>query len=376
MSEPDHNEAFLYVGIDAHQDTLAVAVLPERAETPEPIVTLPNRAPTLRRWFRRLADRAPATAVYEAGCLGFSLQRLIEKAGVPCLVAAPSHLPKLPGDHRKTDRIDARRLASFLRAGQIVAVTPPSRETEALRGLTRARQSLREDVVRQKHRILKFLGIRGFVYREGMRWTAKHLRWLRDLDLGLDDDRDTLDFLLDEYEQRANALALLDQRIERRAQRPDVEERVRSLLAFRGIRTLTALSVIAELGDPRRFPNARKVSAYCGITPSEYSSGMRIKRGPITRSGNARLRRLLVEAVQHYARPYPPNSTVLARRARAPKHARSLAQEADRRLRRRYRLLARRKHTNVAKTAVARELIGFLWAALVGLETRAKTPES
>jgi len=358
----------LYVGIDAHQETLSIAVLEASAKESEAVVTLPNRPTTIRRWFRRLGERGFVVATYEAGCLGFVLYRLLSSLGVHCVVAAPSHLPKIPGDHRKTDRIDARRLASFLRAGQIVSVSPPTPEIEALRGLTRARQAVREDLIRSRHRVSKFLLLRGQVYRDGQNWTAKHLRWLRDLALPLDEDRKTLDFLLDELEQRQTSLGLLDQRIERRAEQPDIEEAVRCLRAFRGVDTLTAVSVVAELGDPRRFRSARQVAAYCGIVPSEHSSGLKVKRGAITRAGNARLRRLLVEAVQHYARPFPVNSAVLARRARAPERAQSIAATAERRLRARYRSLAARKHTNVAKTAVARELVGFLWAALMPAE--------
>lgn len=355
----------LYVGIDAHQETLAIAVLEEYAHECEQIVTLPNRLPSIRKWFRRLTERGFVVATYEAGCLGFVLYRVLSSLGVHCVVAAPSHLPKIPGDRRKTDRIDARRLASFLRAGQIVSVSPPTPEIEALRGLTRARQAVREDLIRSRHRVSKFLLLRGLVYRDGQNWTAKHLRWLRDLALPIDEDRKTLDFLLDELEQRQTSLGLLDRRIEQRAQQPDIEEAVRSLRAFRGVDTLTAVSVVAELGDPRRFRFARQVAAFCGIVPSEHSSGMKVKRGSITRAGNPRLRRLLVEAAQHYTRPFPTNSAVLARRARAPERAQSIAATAERRLRTRYRVLSARKHTNVAKTAVARELIGFLWTALL-----------
>lgn len=358
----------LYVGIDAHQENLSIAVLVGDALEAEDVVTLPNRPDAVRKWFRKLTKRGFAVATYEAGSLGFVLYRQLTSLGVHCVVAAPSHLPKIPGDKRKFDRLDARRLAKFLRAGQIVAVTPPTPEIEALRGLTRARQAIREDVVRARHRVSKFVLLRGHAYRDGQNWTAKHMRWLRDLKLSLEEDRRTLDFLLDELEHRQTSLGLLDQRIERRSEQPDVEEDVRSLRAFRGVDTLTALSVVAEMGDARRFRSARQVAAYCGIVPSEHSSGAKVRRGAITRAGNARLRRLLVEAVQHYARPFPAKSAVIARRARAPERAQSIAATAERRLRARYRSLSARKHTNVAKTAVARELVAFLWTALLPAE--------
>lgn len=353
-----------FVGIDAHQETLAIAVLDADCREPLQSITIPNRAPVIRRQFRRLLERGAVVATYEAGCLGFVLYRLLASLGVQCVVAAPSHLPKIPGDHRKTDRLDAKRLAFFLRAGQIVEVRPPSPQIEALRTLTHAREAMREDVVRSRHRILKLCLARDVVYRDGQNWTPKHMAWLRSVRLPLADDQQTLTFLVDELERRVSGLGQLDLRIEERAKETDVEEAVRSLMAFRGVKVLTALCVVAELADPRRFQNARQVAAYCGLIPSEHSSGAKIRRGAITRSGNSRLRRLLVETVQHFARPFPDRSAVHRRRPLAPPKAQSLAARADQRLKMRYRKLAARKHTNLAKTAVARELIGFLWAAI------------
>lgn len=354
----------LFVGVDAHQETLSIAVLVGDCKEPEPPITIANRGPIIRRHFLRLLERGMVVATYEAGALGFVLYRQLTQLGVQCVVAAPSHLPKIPGDHRKTDRIDAKRLALFLRAGQIVQVQPPSPQIEALRTLSHTREAMREDVIRSRHRVLKLCLARGVVYRDGQNWTPKHLAWLREVPFAVEDDRRTLDFLVDELERRADALSQLDQRIEERAKQPDIEESVRCLMAFRGVRELTAICVIAEIGDPRRFRNARQVASYCGLIPSEHSSGARIKRGPITRSGNARLRRMLVEAVQHFARPFPDRSAVHRRRPLAPPRAQSLAAQADQRLKARYRKLSARKHTNLAKTAVARELIGFLWTAL------------
>lgn len=354
----------LFVGVDAHQETLSIAVLVGDSQEPLQPITIPNRPPIIRRHFRRLLEQGTVVATYEAGSLGFVLYRQLMDMGVQCVVAAPSHLPKIPGDHRKTDRLDAQRLASFLRAGQIVQVRPPTPQIEALRTLTHTREAMREDVIRARHRILKLCLARGTVFRDGMNWTAKHLAWLRKLELPIADDRQTLDFLVDELEHRVGALARLDLRMEERAEQPDVEEAVRSLRAFRGVKTLTALSVVAEIADPRRFKNAKQVASYCGLIPSEHSSGARVHRGHITRSGNSRLRRLLIEATQHFARPYPDRSAVHRRRPAAPPKAQRIAARADTRLKARYRKLAGRKHTNLAKTAVARELIGFLWAAL------------
>jgi len=353
-----------YVGIDAHQETLSISVLVGSSREPLAVQTIANGAAPIRRCFKKLLEQGAVVATYEAGSLGFVLYRQLMKLGVQCVVAAPSHLPKIPGDHRKTDRLDAQRLASFLRAGQIVAVTPPTPEIEALRTLTHTRDAMREDVVRARHRVLKLCLARGVVYRDGQNWTPKHMTWLRKVELGVADDKQTLDFLVDELERRIGALSRLDLRIEERSKQDDVVESVKSLMAFRGVKELTAMCVIAELADPRRFKNARQVASYCGLVPSEHSSGAKVRRGHITRSGNAKLRRLLVEATQHFARPFPARSAVHRRRPLAPPKAQRIAARADDRLKLRYRKLAARKHTNLAKTAVARELIGFLWAAL------------
>jgi transposase len=354
----------LFVGVDAHQETLSIAVLVGDSKEPLPPITIPNSPPLIRRHFRRLLEQGTVVATYEAGSLGFVLFRQLMDLGVQCVVAAPSHLPKIPGDHRKTDRLDAQRLALFLRAGQIVEVRPPTPQIEALRTLTHTREAMREDVVRARHRVLKLCLARGLVYRDGMNWSAKHLAWLRKLEMPIADDRQTLDFLVDELEHRLGALARLDLRMEERAKQPDIDEAVRSLRAFRGVKTLTALTVVAQIADPRRFKNAKQVASYCGLIPSEHSSGSKVRRGAITRSGNSRLRRMLVEATQHFARPFPDRSAVHRRRPEAPPKAQRIAARADTRLKVRYRKLAARKHTNLAKTAVARELIGFLWAAL------------
>jgi transposase len=357
--------AKLYVGIDAHQESLSIAVLPESARVVEPVRELANDPAQIRRYFRGLSNRGPIEAVYEAGCLGFVLHRQLSSLGVDCMVAAPSRIPVLPGDHRKTDRLDAERLAMFLRGRQLTAVNPPTRETEALRSLVRTRIVIQEDVVRARHRLQKFLLLRGEIYRESGNWSAKHMLWLAQRKLELAEDQLTLDFLRMELDQRRMSLKLLDERIGRRVDDPDVQPKVQALRAFRGVGNLTALCVIAELGDPRRFPSSDQVASYCGLIPSERSSGEKTRRGPITRSGNSRLRRVVVEAAQHAARQLGPGYAREARRAKVPAPIVALAREADQRLTLRYKSLARRMHTNQAKTAVARELIGFLWEALL-----------
>jgi transposase len=355
----------LFVGIDAHLESLSIAVLPEGADHAEPVRVLPNESGRIRRYFRGLAKRGPIEAVYEAGCLGFVLHRQLTGLGIDCMVAAPSRIPQLPGDRRKTDRIDAERLALFLRGKQLTAVSPPTQELEALRSLMRLRLAIQHDVVRSRHRLQKFLMLRGHAFRETGNWTAAHMRWLSQLRLELAEDQLSLDFLRMELDSRISGLKTLDERITRRAKDDDVADKVVALRTFRGVGELTAMCVIAEIGDPRRFRCADQVASYCGLVPSEHSSGNKVKRGAITKAGNPRLRRLLIETAQHAARPMGPGYARQARRAKAPAGVVALAREADQRLSMRYNQLLRRMHTNKAKTAVAREHVGFLWLALM-----------
>lgn len=355
----------LFVGIDAHQATLAIAVLPATADAPEPVRTIANEPSKVRQYFRGLAKRGRIEAVYEAGCLGFVLHRALTALGIECMVAAPSRIPTLPGDHRKTDRLDATRLAIFLRGKQLTAVSPPTPELEALRSLVRLRTSAQEDLGRARHRLQKFLLHRGHVFDEAGNWTAKHLRWIAEQRMALAEDQLTLDFLRMELDLRRTSVKLLDERIARRAQDSDVEAKVKALHAFRGVGVFTAMCVVAELGDPRRFPSGEQVASYCGLTPSEHSSGASTRRGEITRAGNRRLRRVLIESAQHAARPLATGYARLTRRADISPAVLAIARKADQRLPSRYRTLAHRRHSNQAKTAVARELVCFLWEALL-----------
>lgn len=360
-----HPTSTLFVGIDAHLKSLSIAVLPEPSDQPEPARVIPNEPSKVRRYFRGLMKRGPIEAVYEAGCLGFVLHRQLTGLGIDCTVAAPSRIPQLPGDHRKTDRLDAERLAVFLRGKQLTAVTPPTPEIESLRSLMRLRLAIQHDVVRSRHRLQRFLRMRGHAFQETANWTAAQGRWLAELKLELGEDQLTFDFLRMELDSRVNGLKTIDERISRRAEDEDVAGKVIDLRTFRGVGVLTAMCVIAEIGDPRRFGRAEQVSSYCGLVPSEHSSGERVRRGAITKTGNPGLRRLLIETAQHAARPMSAGHARQARWAKAPAASVALAREADQRLSMRYRQLVRRMHTNKAKTAVAREHLGFLWSVLM-----------
>ena len=360
-----HGTRIQFVGVDAHQESLSVAILEEGAAQAQRARKIANEPAAIRRCFRRLLERGPVRAVYEAGCTGFVLWRQLTELGVDCVVAAPSRIPVLPGEHRKTDRLDAERLALFLRGGQLTAVSPPTPATEALRTLVRTRDQARKDVVAAKHHITKFLLNRGNIYRGSKTlWCRKHRAWLRAVVMDDADDQQLLEFKLMSLATREAEQRELDERIVERAQRDDIRMAVRNLEAFRGVGTLTAVNVVAEVGDPRRFANKAAVAAYVGLVPSEHSSGNKVRRGGITRAGSRHLRRLLVESSQHYRSRAQESKALTARRMKATAITREHARLAEKRLTKRYYKLSMTKHTNVAKTAIARELVGHLWAAM------------
>ena len=207
----------LFVGIDAHQDTLSIAVLPLEADRPEPTRKIANDPTKVRRVVRKLQERGSLHATYEAGCTGFVLWRQLTELGVDCMVAAPSRIPVLPGERRKTDRLDAERLAIFLRGGQLTAVRPPTPELEALRTLTRTRDAARRDVVSAKHHVSKLLLHRGVIWTGGRLWSQAHRTWLRGVQMDDSDDRQILEFKLRRLATRESELQELDDLIASRA---------------------------------------------------------------------------------------------------------------------------------------------------------------
>ena len=355
-----------YAGMDVHARSIHVAVLRGDAHAPEEW-RLEHSPDAVRRLLRRLKrDAAPGrlVACYEAGPTGYALQRRFEAAGVECRVIAPALIPRRPGDRVKTDRRDARGLAELLRADLLTAVHPPSLEQESVRDLCRAREQAVGDRTRARHRLAKLLLRRGLAY-DGNNWTQRHRRWLLTLRFEQAAAQAAFDHYLRALEAAEERLRDLEEAMDRAAASADYRERVGLLRCFRGIDTVTALTVLAELGDIRRFKSARRLMSYLGLTPSEHSSGGRRRRGPVTKTGNSHLRRLLVECAWHYRHPPRVGPALRKRRQGQPGWAIAVADRDQARLHRRYRgLLANGKPPAVANMAVARELIGCLWAAL------------
>jgi len=356
-----------YVGLDAHQGTIHSAILlPDSQESV--LDSFANSPDGIGRFVRRLRKR-PSDQIrtcYEAGPLGYGLQRSLIALGLECAVIAPSLIPKKPGDRIKTDRRDARKLADLLRAGLLTEVHTPTPEQEAVRDLCRAREAVKEDQKRVRHRLSKFLLRRSIRWTPGRKaWTVAHRQWLRGLRLEHPADQLILDDHLFALEQLEGRLAAFDEQIEAFASQEPYAESVGWLRCFRGIDTLTALSIMAELHDLRRFASPRALMAYVGMVPSERSSGGQERRGALTKAGNRRLRRLLIEAAWHYRHRPAVGYRLKKRREGQPAHAIAVADRAQQRLHRRYRRLVERgKPHNKAVAAVGRELVGFVWAAL------------
>jgi transposase len=361
------NESITYVGLDAHKERIHAAVLQPGSERPLD-QSLANDPDKLRGWARKVQRRAPdrVVCVYEAGPLGYGLQRQLRALGLECTVVAPALIPIKPGERVKTDRRDARKLAELLRGGLLTEVHSPTPAQEAVRDLCRARQAVKQDQTRVRHRLAKFLLRRGIRWTRGRKaWTRAYGEWLRGLRVEHAADQTVLDDQLLALEQLEGRIDALEAKLEAVAAEASYAEPVSWLRCFRGIDTLTALTLVAELHDVRRFPSPRALMAYLGLVPSERSSAGRERRGRITCAGNARARRVLIEAAWHYRHRPAVGYMLRKRREGQPARVIAIADRAQQRLCARYRrLVARGKPHNKATVAVARELVGFLWGAL------------
>jgi transposase len=312
-------------------------------------------------WLRRLPQ--PVAVAYEAGPTGFHLARALEGAGFRCVLAAPSKMERPPGDRIKTDRRDAERLARLLRLDEVPAVRMPTIEEEAARDLTRARDDVRADLMRARHRLSKLLLRHGIVYTGGKAWTAAHHRWLTGHHFDSLGTRVAYDQALEAVLALEARRDRLDAAITELARQDAWAPVVARLSCLRGVGTLTALGLAVEIGDWHRFTGST-IGAYLGLVPSEDSSGERRRQGSITKTGNTHARRLLVEAAWHHRTPYRhPGVSLRARLDQVPAPVRQRADEGNRRLHHRWTTLqARHKHSTITVVAVARELSGWCWS--------------
>jgi len=353
------------VAFDQHAATTVAAVLPPGHRTAA-LHPMTSDLSMLGRFVERLRRQGPVQCCYEAGPCGFELQRYLADRHVPCDVIAPALIPRRPGDRIKTDRRDAGHLAVLYRAGALTAIHIPTEQEEAARDLLRCREDIRADLLRARHRLSKFLLRHGRRFTATHAWSKRHVAWLRAQTWPFPALEQTYRAYLRTVDEAIARLRAVEEDLRALLDLEPLRTRARRLRCFRGIDDLTALTIAAEVGDPIRFRTAPSLMAFVGLVPSEHSSGATQTRGGITKTGNAHLRRVLVEAAWHY-RHHPFVGQTLERRQRgAPAEVIAHAWTAQQRLHRRYgRFTARGKPKQHVVTAIARELTGFLWAVLV-----------
>jgi transposase len=311
------------------------------------------------------------TFCYEAGPTGYGLYRLIKGLGHDCVVVAPSLIPKKAGDRVKTNRRDALDLARQLRAGELTAVWVPDPRHEAMRDLTRAREAAVDDLKSKRQQVLSLLLRLGRHYPGKRTWTQTHINWLASQKLEHAEQRIAFEEMLLAVRQAQERIARLEQAIGAAVPDWSLAQVVTAFIAMRGFDLVSASAFLAEIGDLSRFPTARELMGYLGLVPSEHSTGEKVKRSGITKAGNRRARRILVECSWSYRHPPRVGKKKLAKVAAAPRAVQEIAWKAQSRLAARFRALTRRgKRPTVVVTAIARELSGFLWAANRALTMR------
>jgi transposase len=361
-----------WVGLDVHAETLAVAVAGRSGEV-RSLGGIPNRPEAIRALVKKLGGPEGLRVCYEAGPTGYVVYWQLSSLGVHCEVVAPTLIPMKAGDRVKTDRRDAEKLARLYRSGELTAVWVPDGAHEALRDLVRARESAKADQLRARHRLQKFLLRHGRRPSKPMKsWTMKHLSWVKsEVRFEHAAQEATLVDYIAEVDHAADRIERLEKAIDAAILEtpPKMRAVIEGLQALRGVAKLTAVTIVSEIGELSRFGRARQLMGYTGLVPSESSSGEKTRRGPITKTGNAHLRRVLTEAAWCY-RVRPSIGAVLRKRqAGQSEEVKRIAWKAQHRLHGTFcRLAARAKPTQKVVTAVSRELVGFVWAIGVEVE--------
>lgn len=365
----------IYVGLDVHKESLSVTAADDGRDGPIRFLgPIPNTPTDVTKLAKRLSkDGHRLEFCYEAGCCGYGIHRQLTGLGHGCTVVAPSMIPRKPGERVKTDRRDSQKLAVMHRSGDLTRVWVPDEVHEAMRDLVRARMDAATQLTRARQQLLAFLLRHGRVYDGSEHWTKKHHRWLASQAFEHPAHQivlqDYIEAVLTAYDRKEELL----RRIAALVPTWSLGPLVNALCGLRGMHIISAVTIVATIGDFSRFETPRKLMAYLGLVPSEHSSGEKTRRGGITKTGNSEARRMLVEAAWSYrypARVAIHKSEILAK---LPKNVRDIAWKAQTRLCARYRYMAAKgKKSTVVVTALARELLGFIWA--IGQEVRPAVP--
>ncbi len=363
-----------FVGLDVHAESITVAVAEASGEV-RSLGKIVNREESIRKLIKKLGAVEQLRCCYEAGPTGYVLYWQLAKLGVECAVIAPSLVPKKPGDRVKTDRRDAEKLARSHRSGDLTAVWVPDQEHEALRDLVRAREAAKKDQTRARHRLSKFLLRHGRRPGEGVRaWTQKHWQWVQSqVQFAPVAQQVVLVDYRHEVEHCGARLQRLEKAIQQAVQEAPAAMRavIEGLQSLRGVGEITAATIVSEVGQLSRFDSARQLMGYSGVVSSEESSGERVRQGGITKTGNSHLRRVVVEAAWAYRHGPAIGSTLRQRQKKLSAEVIEMAWKAQHRLHGRYRkLMGRGKNQQQTIVALARELLGFIWA--IGVQVEAK----
>jgi transposase len=360
----DNSEAFVAFDTSKLRNAVAIADAGRSGEV-RFLGEIENTAAATAKLVRKLTAKYERVMFcYEAGPTGYGLYRQVKSLGQECVVVAPSLIPRKPGNRVKTNRRDATTLAKLLRAGELTAVWVPDRHHEAMRDLTRARGTAVIDLRVKRQQISAFLLRQGRHYPIGKKtWTKGHINWLASQKFEYLEQRIVFEEMMLAMRQAQERLQRLEQAIRDAMPEWSLAKLVTALIAMRGLDLISAATFLAEIGDPSRFRSAPELMSYIGLVPSEESTGDTIKRGPITKAGNRRVRRMLVECAWSYQFPPRVSKEKQPKVSAAPETVRDIAWKAQCRLHARYRALIRNgKLKTVAVTAIAREFAGFIWA--------------
>ena len=364
-----------YVGMDVHKETIAVAIAEEGQGEPMSLGVIPNNHDSLLKLLKKLQKPGRELRFcYESGPCGYEIYRYLKGRGISCLVAATSLIPTKAGDRVKTDRRDAKNLARLFRSGELTAVWVPGEAQEALRDMVRSREDAVRDLQRKRHQLGKFLLRLGIHPPQGVRnWSARHRQWLEALKMELSAHQVVLSDYRNAMIQAEDRVKHLEKEIELHVQGSVYEPVINALKALKGISLITAVSLVAEIGEFGRFRGPAQLMAYAGLVPSEYSSGLRSRRGSITKTGNHHIRWMVVESAWHY-RHTPKISCHLKKRQQGqPDTIKQISWRAQNRLNLKYRkLVGKGKQKQTAIVAVARELLGFIWSVAIEAEKEIK----
>lgn len=352
-----------WIGIDDHADSLTVAHFEGAAKEPLMLKIVPDEKGLRKLISYARALRGEVRVVYEAGPCGFGLYRRLKSAKIDCEVAAPSLTPRKPGNRVQTDRRDATNLANLNRGGQLTMIVVPDEGRESLRDLVRGREAVLKQATSLRHQITKLLLRHGIRYRDGRAWTQRFWAWLGNVKMKGAHTGFVLEELISALTATLDRQKRFDGEIERASKQSEYVPFVAGLRTLRGVDTLTAMIILSELGDLRRFDRASRLMSALGLVPGEASTGNSVVRLPITKAGNTHVRRALIESAWNYQRRCTEGKALAARRRGQPQALVEIARKCELRLNRKfYRMTSRGKRSTVAAVAVARELAGFVWA--------------